>query len=824
MKCYDKMKEYNILERRVDMTAMEKDSLEGEKAFIVGEVKKIIFENKSDFFVIMAVEISETNIAYDEDEIVVKGTFGEIKESLSYTFYGELTNHSKFGLQFNCSSYVRDIPNTQESLISYLSSSSFKGIGKVTAQRIVEKLGSNAITEIIKAPEVLDDIQGLNDSKATRLVQQLVENAGLETVFLQLNQYGISNQLAAKIYDKYGANAFQQIQKNPYILAKDFAQISFKKADIIAEQMGFEADSNFRLEAGLVYTTATHCARTGDTYIEEAELLKQTTSLLEASNRFVIDGKLLHRALQSTVEHNGLIEDQGLYYLLGLYHAEKNIATTVRYFLTHFDEERYDYSEADLDDALADIQNTDKITYGKSQIHAIKQALLNPFFILTGGPGTGKTTVVNAIVSVYAYLNDKSLDPHAYKDKSTYPFVLAAPTGRAAKHMAETTGIKSRTIHSLLGLKPGDENSNIGNDVVLEGELLIVDEMSMVDTWLLSKLLDAVPEGMQVILIGDKDQLPSVGPGQVYSDLIASQRVPTVELVDIYRQDANSTISFLARDIKNGQLPADFTENKADRSFIPAQPKQVLEAVETVVRYAIASGYSANECQVLAPMYKGQAGINALNKSLQAIFNPNDKGTRKEIQYFEQVFRINDKVLQLENDPENGVFNGDIGIITGIEMGATTSGDKLIVNFDQIEVEYLRMDFTKITLAYCMSIHKAQGSEFDCVVLPYTSDYYYMLKKDLLYTAITRASKSLILIGQKKAFAYSLEQTANNRKTTLIKRLQSDRSKVLKETNTQAEMDYRLNSELIKKLAIDPMIGMEDLTPQDFKMERQANH
>lgn len=813
----------------IDLLADDTDNV----PYVTGEVKKIIFENKSDFFIIMAVEIEDTNIDYDEDEIVIKGTFGEIKETMSYTFYGKLTNHSKFGMQFNCTSYEKDLPDTEESLIDYLSSSRFKGIGKVTAKNIIDKLGSNAITEIINNPDELDDIQGMNATKKANMVEVLNDSIGLETIFLQLNKYGISNQLAARIYDQYGVNAFHKIQENPYILSRDFAQISFKKADLIAEQFGFEPDSTFRLEAGLIYVLATHCGKTGDTYMEEGLLLQETTDLLEASNRFMIEIKDLQAALVRAVDNGGVIAEENRYYMRGLHQAEKNIAFTINYLLNHYDEESYDYSEDDLDEAMEKVQDTYAMAYGESQIEAIYKALVNPVFILTGGPGTGKTTVVNAIVNMYATLNDKPVDPHAYKDGDDYPFVLAAPTGRAAKRMTETTGIKSRTLHSLLGLKPGDEASNSANDTVLSGEILIVDEMSMVDTWLLSKLLDAVPEGMQVILIGDKDQLPSVGPGQAYSDLIASRQVPAVELTEIYRQDADSTISFLARDIKNGYLPADFTEKKPDRSFFKANPNQVLASIDQIIQIAIDSGYTAHDIQVLAPMYKGQAGINALNQVLQNLFNPNEDNTRKEVKHFDNIFRISDKVLQLENDPENGVFNGDIGVITGIEKGSTNSADKLIVTFDQIEVEYPRTDWNKITLAYCMSIHKAQGSEFKSVVLPYTSDYYYMLRKDLLYTAITRASDSLILIGEVNAFEVSLSRTSGNRKTTLIKRLvnnnedaplvenepvaegvyETEVSEIEEENETvETSGSYILTSTAIKHGKIDPMIGMEDIT------------
>lgn len=811
--------------------------LNGEENFIKGEVAAVFFENDSNYYKVLLIELEDTNMDYDEPEIVVTGTFGQLRDSVSYTFYGQLVNHPKYGQQMKVDRYEQAKLDSKEAMISFLSGPQFKGIGPVTAGNIVEALGEDAISQILTDADCLDGIEGVTALRKKNLVKTLTEEQGMDQVILTLNRYGLNNTMAYKIYEQYEEKTLEVIQTNPYQLVEDIERFSFSRADALAEEMDIEADADERLRAALLQSLSNHCFQSGDTYILHEPLISQSIQLLEAARPFIIEAEQVEGALGQLVDERMIAQDDDeRYYLPSLYNAESGIVTHLQR-LKESDEIELDYDEEDIEGALAAVEKEQGFAFGPSQKEAIKEAILSPVFILTGGPGTGKTTVVNGLVKVYSLLTDSSLDPHAYKGED-FPVLLAAPTGRAAKRLGETTHLSSGTIHRLLGLGADDDFDLDPKyyDNQLAGRLLIIDEMSMVDTWLFNHLLSAVPDDMQVILIGDKDQLPSVGPGQVFSDLIESGQLPVKELTEIYRQESDSSIPFLAAHIKNNTLPSDFRENKSDRSFIPCSTQQVVSVVSQVANRAVQKGFTIEDLQVLAPMYKGQAGIDQLNVALQEVFNPNTDGSRKEVENFETIYRIGDKVLQLTNEPELQIFNGDIGIITGISLAGenTDKTDKLTILFDTVEVEYSRNNFNKITLAYCMSIHKAQGSEFKVVILPFVKSYYRMLRKDLLYTAITRASDWLILCGEKEAFSYSLTQTSANRRTNLVERLApggrkktsdpvlSDPSEdpaaeggIVQEEIAEGEKDYRLTPQMVENQSVSAMIGMENITPYD---------
>ncbi|MGV1188689.1 SF1B family DNA helicase RecD2, partial [Enterococcus hirae] len=433
------------------------------------------------------------------------------------------------------------------------------------------------------------------------------------------------------------------------------------------------------------------------------------------------------------------------------------------------------YDEKEVQKNIRRIEKIFGIQYGESQEKAISEAIRSPLFILTGGPGTGKTTVINGIVNLFAELNGLELDPNKYTQE-IFPILLAAPTGRAAKRMNETTGLPASTIHRLLGLN-GREKSPSVSTKELEGGLLIIDEMSMVDTWLANTLFKAIPTNMQVILVGDKDQLPSVGPGQVLHDLLGIDQIPKVELNQIYRQGDGSSIIPLAHEIKEGHLPSDFLQNQKDRSFFRSDAYSIEPLIAKIVEKAKNKGFTAQDIQVLAPMYRGPAGIDALNKMMQSIFNPGGAG-RKEVHWNETVYRIGDKVLQLVNTPELNVFNGDMGEITGIVLAKDSEDkvDELVIQFDANEVTYKRNEWNKITLSYCCSIHKSQGSEFKMVILPMVHQYQRMLQRNLLYTAVTRSKELLILLGEEQAYVTCVANESASRMTTLKKRIEENDS------------------------------------------------
>lgn len=806
-----------------------------EALYIVGTLKAVFFQNPSNFYKVLLFGIRETNTDFLESEIVVTGSFGDVQEDEEYRLFGHFVEHPRYGKQFLVERYEQAQPTSANGIISYLSSDKFPGIGKKTAEKIVEILGEDAIDQIIDQPDILNRIPNLNQKKKDQLVETLRLNYGMEKIIVGLSSYGFGSQLSFAIFQTYRNQALEIIQENPYQLVEDIEGIGFKKADNLAEQMGIAADSDQRIRAAILHQIDEDANQSGDTYVEAQRLLEQVLSLLENARAVEIAPDRVAAMIIQLVEEEKIQQEETKLYENTLYYSEWGIGNAVARLLARKKEIRY--PKKTVEQKLRTIEKRSNILYGTSQDQAIKEAIRSPMFILTGGPGTGKTTVINGIVQLFAELNDLSLDPSDYKEE-IFPIILAAPTGRAAKRMNETTGLPASTIHRLLGLN-GRESTPDTEARELEGGLLIVDEMSMVDTWLANTLLKAIPTNMQIILVGDKDQLPSVGPGQVFHDLLQVEAIPKIELTEIYRQGDNSSIIPLAHEIKEGKLPADFKVNQKDRSFIACHAFQMETVIKQIVEKAKSKGYSAQDVQVLAPMYRGPAGIDAINKMMQEIFNPND-GTKKEVQWNEAVYRIGDKVLQLVNNPESNVFNGDMGIIVGI-IPAKESEDKvdeLVIQFDNIEVQYKRSEWNNIKLSYCCSIHKAQGSEFQMVLLPMVKQYNRMLQRNLLYTAVTRSKDLLILLGEQEAFVECVRKESAVRKTTLIERIcsaaeldvpvpQEKRDpfeEALKEETPQpapkpaeeVKGPKILTAALIRQQAVDPMIGMEGITPQMF--------
>lgn len=781
-----------------------------EELFIKGTILSTIFHNADNLFSVVRLLVKDTNTNWDERDIVVTGYFPALHEEEVYLFYGKMKEHPKFGQQFHAERFQKEMPQSREGVISYLSGELFKGIGKVIAENIVDTLGKDAISRILADPSLLDNVPKLPEAKALTLIDTLRENQGLEHVMVKLNEYGFGPQLSMRIYQAYKQDAIEVIEKNPYRLIEDVRGIGFQRADELGRKLGLSGAHPDRIRAGLLYTMDQISMQQGHVYMEEEPLIQEVIHLLQESEPVTISHEEVAKELLVLAEEQKLIRENTRIYLPSLYFAESGFAYHVKRMMkqTEYAEQ---FPESEFLLALGELEERLQVSFGETQKEAIKQALMSPMLALTGGPGTGKTTVIKGIVELFAELHGLSLDPHAYKDGAAFPILLAAPTGRAAKRMSESTGLPAMTIHRLLGMN-GQENLDDESERSIDGRLLIVDEMSMVDVWLANQLFRALPAHMQVILVGDQDQLPSVGPGQVLKDILESKQLPTVELTDIYRQKDGSSIIEMAHEIKEGQLPPDFTKNSADRSFFHCQVGQISDVVEQVVKNAKAKGFRAKDIQVLAPMYRGPAGIDILNRQLQEIFNPNDTGKRKEVAFGDIKYRIHDKVLQLVNQPEKNVFNGDIGEIVSIIYAKenTEKQDMIVVEFDQTEVTYYRQEFTQITHAYCCSIHKAQGSEFPIVIMPVVKSYYRMLRRDLLYTAVTRSSQFLIICGEEEAFRAGVERiNEHTRNTTLYDRLVSE--DVLLDETSSLKVLTMTNVE-----EIDPMIGMEGITPEQF--------
>lgn len=791
---------------------------ESEKQYFVGTVKAIFFENPENLFKIFTIKIKKTNTDWDANDIVVTGSFGEISEEEEYHFEGNMVDHPKYGKQFQATSYKRSRPSGRKELISFFSSDEFPGIGKKKAEKIVDTLGENAIDKILQDPHALDFLK-LGEEKTNNIVDQISKNHLTEQVLYQLNNYGFGTTLSARIFQKYGPQTLDKITEDPYQLVLDVKGVGFKRADELAKRLGITGDDPRRIKGALIQMVSLIINETGDTYVAQDDLIKRASGVLNANSTTDLNKKLLS-GLKKLVNDGVLAVEDGHVYEKNLSDSEWSIAQSLKMITDTF--KGVEWTKREFKKELKHVEKTFKVQYDESQEKAIEQSLTHSIFLLTGGPGTGKTTIINAIVSSYAKLNDMTLDPSS----EDYAIALAAPTGRAAKHMGESTGLPAMTIHRLLGLT-GTEDDEFA-EPTLDCKLLIIDEMSMVDTKLFRTLINAVQPGTQVVLVGDKDQLPSVGPGQVFSDLINSDAFPTTILNEIHRQDEDSTIIQLAHDINEGIIDEGIFQNKADRSFINSNSRNVPEVLSQIISKSEDRGFDIADVQVLAPMYRGQAGIDNLNVVIQNVVNPMAP-KRKEVSVGNTKYRINDKVVYLVNSPEDNVFNGEIGKIVGILLAKenTDHVDKLVIDFDGNEVSLDRKDWLNISLAYCTSIHKAQGSEFEMVILPLVNEESRMLRRNLLYTAVTRSRRLLIMVGDRSAFERSIRDQSNERQTTLKERIFATfkikpKNEDPEEPEDSEPIDYHLTLDMVMNNSIDPMIGMDNVTPYNFLEKNNA--
>ena len=772
--------------------------------YFSGTIERIIFENPSSFFRILLLNIDDTDADFDDFEIIVTGTMADIIEGEDYTFWGNLVQHPKYGEQLKLIRYERAKP-TSKGLVKYFSSDHFKGIGVKTAQKIVDLYGDNTIDKVLAEPEKLHDIVGLSAKNREAFIMKLRQNYGTERVLAKLSEYGISNKLAFQIQDFYKEETLEIVEHYPYQLVEDIQGIGFKIADQLAQSLGIESTAPERFRAGLLHTLLTQSMEKGDTYLEAKELLEHTIELLESSRQIELAPNSVADELAHLIEEDKVQNVDTKIFENSLFFAEEGICNNLLRILEKENQNKYEPEK--IEAALTHIEEEFAISYDAIQKQAICNAIQHKIFILTGGPGTGKTTVINGIIAVYALLH--GLDLHKSQD---LPILLAAPTGRAARRMNELTGLPSATIHRHLGMTGDDDTSHL--DDYLDADFIIVDEFSMVDTWLANQLLSNISANSKLLIVGDADQLPSVSPGQVLADLLKIPLLPQTKLEKIYRQGEDSTIVTLASQIQKGVLPPDFTEKKADRSYFEARSEHIPQMIERIVEAAIRSGIPAQDVQVLAPMYRGQAGIDHINKLMQDLINP----AEKEQLIFEATdgqYRQGDRVIHLVNDAESNVFNGDLGYITDLLPAKYTDSkqDELTINFDGNEIVYQRSEWYKIRLAYAMSIHKSQGSEFPVVILPITSSSHRMLQRNLIYTAITRAKSKLILLGEKSAFAFAVQNTGTTRKTYLKERFE-DFLNVEKVIHTSVDNlettveNYVLTEENFLK--INPMIGITD--------------
>lgn len=785
-----------------------------EPTMLKGTVEVILFQNQDNFYTVLKVDTIESNESFDTMPTVV-GFFPNIVEGDVYTFKGQVVAHPKYGKQLKADTFEKELPQTKDAIITYLSSDLFKGIGKKTAQNIVNTLGENAINDILAHPDILTKVSNLSKKKQEQIAQQIAANQESEKIMIHLHDLGFGPKLSMAIYQFYQSETINVVDNNPYKLVYDIKGIGFNKADTLARNIGIDFNDPERLKAGILFTLEEECIKQGHTYLPAETILKSAQTMLSTQGDEIIEIHQLEEMLQILMEEDKLILDQQKIAIPSLYYSELKSVQNLYRILTHT-HKLNELEQSDLQLHIGEIEDSNEVHYAASQKEALQTAINSKIMLLTGGPGTGKTTVIKGIVELYAEIHGLSLDYADYTDDD-FPVVLAAPTGRASKRLQEATGLEAMTIHRLIGWNQDTQPEDI-LDNEIKAKLIIIDEMSMVDTWLFHQFLNAVPLDAQIVFVGDEDQLPSVGPGQVFKDLIQSKKIPRVNLTEVYRQQDGSSIIELAHHMKQNES-IDITKRYHDRSFINCSAEQIPDVVKKVVSSAVSKGYDMSDIQVLAPMYKGSAGIKRLNQILQTILNPKEPDAR-EIEFGDAAFRKGDKVLQLVNRPNDNIFNGDIGIIVGIFWAKENALNKdvIIVDFDGNEITFTRQNLIELTHAYCTSIHKSQGSEFPIVIMPVVKQYFRMLQKPILYTGLTRAKQSLVLLGDPQAFDIGLKTNGQVRMTQLYDLLEAYFGH-----ETQNSTDDNIIAKHKKDTLsaatiyqIDPMINMNQMTPYDF--------
>ena len=715
--------------------------------YIKGIFRKFIYESNN--YVVGLFKVKETDElelkAYENKTITITGYFHELTIDENYVMHGETFNNKKYGLQYNVKEYERITPKGKDAVIDFLSSDLFSGIGEKTAKQIVETLGDKALELIEEDYSNLMLVPNLKEIKAKQIHETLVKYNESYNTIIYLTDIGFTTKDSMSIYNLFKDDTKNVISNNIYSLIDLLPDISYLKIEKVRKKIKIEDNDKNRIMYGIIYVMRNLCFNLGDTYLLIDEIITEVNKTLKLD----LTKEDLDYFLYELQKVNKIRIVGKKYFLTEYYEAEKYISDTL-YYLTN----KKDTYIKNINNEIESVELYFDIKYNKMQKKGIKDSIIKNFNIITGGPGVGKTTIVKGIVEVYKKVHNLSFMDLQNK------MVLLSPTGRAAKRMGEAALMPAYTIHRFLKWNKDTDTFMVNEQNKSNVDFVIIDEVSMIDTILLSNLLKGLKKDVKIVMIGDYNQLESVSPGKVLKDLIDSNIINVIKLDELYRQKENSYIAFLAKEIKENNLSDNFYEKKDDYNFIETNDSNIKSYIKELINKAIEKGYDSKDIQVLAPMYKGENGIDNLNKILQDVFNK-DVG-QNSISYGDVIYRVNDKVLKLENDPDNNVFNGDIGYIKEV------NNKEIIIDFDGNIVKYTPKFFNTIKHAYAISIHKAQGSEFKIVILPISTSYKFMLYKKIIYTAVTRAKQSLIIVGNKDAFKYAVSNTnAYERRTNL---------------------------------------------------------